>query len=69
MSITEMMNGEKWKIEPFSPGHYEEYKILDNGKVEFLNRIQYHKPGDKPSFGVYVPWESMQNIFSKMVHF
>ncbi|KAH0534292.1 asparagine synthetase [glutamine-hydrolyzing] [Cotesia glomerata] len=58
IGLTDQVTGD-WTLEPFPPGHYEEYKILENGKVEFLSRVCYHKPGDKPSFDTYVPWNAL----------
>lgn len=55
MEITKCVNG-KWTLEPFPPGHYEEYEILHDGRTKVLSSISYHKPGDKPSFHMYVPW-------------
>lgn len=57
MEITKRVNG-KWTLKPFSPGHYEEYEILDDGRTKMLSNICYYKPGDKPSFHVFVPWPS-----------
>ncbi|XP_046594037.1 asparagine synthetase [glutamine-hydrolyzing] isoform X2 [Neodiprion lecontei] len=61
MGLMETMNGDSGKLEPFLPGHYEEYSILENGSVELSKRVHYHKPGDKPSFHVYVPWERLSS--------
>lgn len=49
------MKGE-WSLEPFLPGHFEEYRLLPDGHVKLLKTVNYHKPGDKPSFKVAVPW-------------
>lgn len=57
MEISKRISG-KWTLEPFPPGHYEEYEILHDGRTKVLSNISYHKPGDKPSFHVYVPWPS-----------
>lgn len=64
MDLTKSMKGAAWKIEPFPPGHYEEYSISENGTAKLLKKVQYHKPGDKPSFVTFVPWESMLNGYS-----
>lgn len=63
MAITKSINN-KWTLEPFSPGHYEEYEILDDGRTKFLKNVNYYNPGDKPSFQVYVPWASKCIQFS-----
>lgn len=55
MAISKRVNGLSI-LEPFPPGHYEEYEILNDGRTKFLKSVNYHKPGDKPSFQVYTPW-------------
>lgn len=57
MEISKHINN-KWTLEPFSPGHYEEYEILNDGQIKLLKSVHYYKPGDKPSFQVHVPWIS-----------
>lgn len=49
----------KWTLEPFPPGHYAEYEILEDGRTKLLKTVNYFKPGDKPSFQVYVPWNAL----------
>lgn len=56
--MTDQMSG-TWTLEPFPPGHYEEYRILPDGTVKLLKTVNYHKPGDKPSFDVFVPWKTL----------
>ena len=51
----------KQLLEPFPPGHYEEYEILSNGRTKLLTRVNYHKPGDKPSFKPYTPWNALHS--------
>jgi len=45
-----------WTLEPFSPGHYEEYEILHDGRTKLLKNVNYYKPSDKPSFETHIPW-------------
>lgn len=52
---------DEWILEPFPPGHYEEYEILQNGRTKLLESCRYYKPGDKPSFQAYVPWNGEIN--------
>lgn len=59
MDLTTSMNDTAWKMEPFPPGNYEEYNILENGTVKLSKTVHYHKPGDKPRFNVFVPWERL----------
>ncbi|XP_014473133.1 PREDICTED: asparagine synthetase [glutamine-hydrolyzing] [Dinoponera quadriceps] len=58
MAISKRING-KSVLEPFPPGHYEEYEILNDGRTKFLKCVNYHKPGDKPSFQVHTPWVAL----------
>ncbi|XP_053975496.1 asparagine synthetase [glutamine-hydrolyzing] [Hylaeus volcanicus] len=51
----------KWTLEPFKPGHYEEYEILDDGRTKLLMKVNYYKPGDKPNFQVYTPWNALNS--------
>lgn len=60
MAITKRING-NWILEPFLPGHYEEYEILPDGRTKLLRNVNYYKPGDKPSFQVYVPWTTLNS--------
>lgn len=55
MGITKQITSE-WVLDPFPPGYYEEYEILDDGRTKLLSKVNYYKPEDKPSFQVYVPW-------------
>ncbi|XP_024936904.1 asparagine synthetase [glutamine-hydrolyzing] isoform X2 [Cephus cinctus] len=48
-----------WTLEPFPPGHYEEYELLPDGKTKLLTSVNYHKPGDKPKFQEYIPWNTL----------
>ncbi|KAL6261199.1 hypothetical protein P5V15_008724 [Pogonomyrmex californicus] len=58
MAISKHING-KWVLEPFPPGHYEIYDILHDGRTKLVESCHYHKPGDKPSFHTYVPWDAL----------
>ncbi|XP_048504777.1 asparagine synthetase [glutamine-hydrolyzing] isoform X2 [Athalia rosae] len=59
MGLTKAMDGAKWKMEPFPPGHYEMYDIQQNGTVQLVKTVQYHKPGDKPGFQPCLPWREL----------
>lgn len=54
MAILKRINS-KCVLEPFPPGHYEIYEILDNGRTKLLESVSYHTPGDKPVFQVCIP--------------
>ncbi|XP_076620658.1 asparagine synthetase [Colletes latitarsis] len=60
IEITKQISS-KWILEPFQPGYYEEYEILDNGRTKLLTKVNYSKPGDKPNFQVYTPWNALNN--------
>lgn len=67
MAISKRING-KSSLEPFPPGYYEEYEILNDGRTKLLRSINYHKPGDTPSFAVYTPWASKYMTLLKVVN-
>ncbi|KAL0105602.1 hypothetical protein PUN28_015830 [Cardiocondyla obscurior] len=54
MAMSKRING-KWTLEPFPPGHYEQYEILPDGRTKLIETCCYHKPGDRPYFHTYVP--------------
>lgn len=58
MGVAKRMTSD-YILEPFPPGHYEEYEILKDGRVKLLKNVCYHKPGDKPDFQVYTPWNEL----------
>ncbi|KYN11847.1 PREDICTED: asparagine synthetase [glutamine-hydrolyzing] [Trachymyrmex cornetzi] len=49
----------KWTLKPFSPGHYEKYEILEDGRTKLLESRCYFEPGDKPSFPPYISWNAL----------
>ncbi|XP_011349567.1 asparagine synthetase [glutamine-hydrolyzing] isoform X2 [Ooceraea biroi] len=58
MEISKHINGNR-TLEPFPPGHYEEYEIFYDGRTKLSKSVNYYKPSDKPSFQVYVPWVAL----------
>ncbi|KAG5330075.1 ASNS synthetase, partial [Acromyrmex heyeri] len=48
-----------WTLKPFLPGHYEEYEILQDGRIKLLESRCYFKPGDKPSFLPHISWNAL----------
>ncbi|KAF2900941.1 hypothetical protein ILUMI_05244 [Ignelater luminosus] len=60
-SIAEQLNGEGRKLEPFPPGTFEEYELLENGTTKLLHQEIFHKPGDRPSFRPFMPYEDLTN--------
>lgn len=57
--LTEEMNGARWKLEPFPPGTFEEYILLENGSVKLERQVRYHSPGDIPHFNTCIPPDSL----------
>ncbi|KAK0078664.1 hypothetical protein PV325_002223 [Microctonus aethiopoides] len=58
IGLSSQVTGE-WTLEPFPPGYYEEYSIQVDGKVKLIEAVNYHKPGDKPSFDTFIPWNAL----------
>lgn len=63
IGISEEINGDGWKMEPFPPGTFEEYELLDDGRVKLLRQVKYHSAGDKPGFQTAIPYESKNLTF------
>ncbi|PSN33161.1 Asparagine synthetase [glutamine-hydrolyzing] [Blattella germanica] len=61
IDLSKEMNGVSWKLEPFPPGHVEEYKIENDGKARLLFQKQYYVIGEKPYLKPLVPYESLSN--------
>lgn len=57
VEIEKELNGETKTLKPFPPGTFEEYDILESGKVKFVRSQRYFLPGDKPGFKPFVPYE------------
>lgn len=57
--ILSEFNGESKKLVPFPPGTFEEYDLLENGKVKLVRSVRYFNPGDKPAFLPFLPYESL----------
>lgn len=63
VAIAEHLNGEAKKLEPFPPGSYEEYDLLEDGRTKLVKQGVYHRPGDKPSFRPFIPYEGTYFIY------
>ncbi|KAG5878889.1 hypothetical protein JTB14_031547 [Gonioctena quinquepunctata] len=59
VEIEKELNGEGKKLEPFPPGTFEEYDILESGKVKLVRSQRYYSPGDKPSFKPFTSYEDL----------
>ncbi|KAJ8688388.1 hypothetical protein QAD02_024183 [Eretmocerus hayati] len=72
--IADLLTGDHY-VEPFPPGTFEEYDILEDGLVKLVRRERYHEPGQKPIFKPLVPWsalgsnvhENIRTLFSAAV--
>ncbi|XP_058790517.1 asparagine synthetase [glutamine-hydrolyzing] [Phymastichus coffea] len=60
VGIAKILKGD-YVVEPFPPGTYEEYNLLDNGQVKFVRAKRFHEPGQKPSFLPLVPWKDLSS--------
>ncbi|KAJ8946246.1 hypothetical protein NQ318_004615 [Aromia moschata] len=58
-SIEFEINGHERKLEPFPPGTFEEYDLLENGKVKLVRSQRYFSPGDKPTFKPFLSYEAI----------
>ncbi|XP_026674689.1 asparagine synthetase [glutamine-hydrolyzing]-like isoform X2 [Ceratina calcarata] len=61
MEMTKQIKS-KWTLEPFPPGFYEEYEILNDGRTKLLSKVNYHKPGDKPKFQTSVVYNELSSL-------
>lgn len=57
--ISQQLNGEGELLEPFPPGTFEEYELLENGKTKLIRQEVYHLPGDRPSFKPFLPYKDL----------
>ncbi|KAF5299372.1 hypothetical protein FQR65_LT09413 [Abscondita terminalis] len=55
------LNEEGTCLEPFPPGTFEEYELLENGKTKMIRSEVYHRPGDRPNFKLFVPSQDLSN--------
>ena len=47
-------SNQRLKIEALEPGTYEEYKLDENEKVEFIKKERFHSIGTFPKYDVNV---------------
>lgn len=55
--MTNSFNGHKWKIDPFPPGHFEEYELHEDGTVKLLSSKRFYTIGDIPKYRPFVSYE------------
>lgn len=60
----EKLNGEKGHLTPFPPGTFEEYSLTEDGKTTLIRQEAYHKPGDRPKFLPFIPYEGNKRFYS-----
>lgn len=58
-AIVDELNGHKKTLEPFPPGFFEEYDLLENERVKLVQSKRFFSPGDKPTLKTFVPWEEI----------
>ncbi|KAI4464316.1 asparagine synthetase [Holotrichia oblita] len=59
--IDKELNGHERVLEPFPPGTFEEYQILEDGRVKLLQQASFHDPGLKPAFRPFIPYEDLSD--------
>lgn len=62
MSLSSKVNGGRWKVEQFPPGHFAEYQLNKDGSASLLREKQYYTIGTAPLFKTLVP-------YSGIIHF
>lgn len=63
LSLTKILNGDKWKVDPFPPSTFEEYNLIENGKTKFVRSEKYYEIGNRPAFSTNIPYESNESIY------
>jgi len=58
IGLTEGLNG-NYNINPIQPGHYETYRLHEDGTVEFAKSAAFHAIGAIPRYRTLVPQESL----------
>jgi len=48
--ISLMEGGGEWRMDPFPPGHFEEYELDLDGKARLIRQQQFYKIGDAPNY-------------------
>ncbi|KAK7791162.1 hypothetical protein R5R35_013329 [Gryllus longicercus] len=59
MEITTQLGDGAWKMDPFPPGCFEEYKINGDGKATVIQKKPFYNIGDKPLFRPFVPFDDL----------
>ncbi|CAH1963765.1 unnamed protein product [Acanthoscelides obtectus] len=54
------LKGDRKKLEPFAPGTFEEYDLLENGTVKLVQSKRYFSPGDRPAFEPFILYEDLK---------
>lgn len=59
MSLSSKVNGGRWKVEQFPPGHFAEYQLNKDGSASLLREKQYYTIGTAPLFKTLVPYSGI----------
>lgn len=59
VALTQDLNGTKWHIEQYPPGHYSKYQIGADFKVKLVEEKRYYQIGLRPKFTPWVNYEDL----------
>ncbi|XP_054271119.1 asparagine synthetase [glutamine-hydrolyzing]-like isoform X2 [Macrosteles quadrilineatus] len=62
MSLSSKMNGGKWTVEQFPPGHFAEYQLNKDGTATLLREQRYYSLGAAPAFQTLVPYSELSEM-------
>jgi len=57
IELSQVLDGEAWKLEPFPPGCVEEYEVEETGRTRAVVKKQFYNIGDRPFFKPLVPYD------------
>jgi len=59
IELSQVLDGEAWKLEPFPPGCVEEYEVEETGRTRAVVKKQFYNIGDRPFFKPLIPYDSL----------
>lgn len=59
VSLTQQLNGAKWYIEQFKPGHIAKYSMEANNTAKLVYEKRYYEIGSTPRFNLWTPQTSL----------
>ncbi|XP_046669145.1 asparagine synthetase [glutamine-hydrolyzing] isoform X1 [Homalodisca vitripennis] len=62
MDLSSKMNGGRWKVEQFPPGHFAEYQLNKDGTATLLREQRYYTIGTPPAFQTLVPYSELNEV-------